>query len=148
MQQLVAQERGDVHGCGELVVQVVRHAGGDDAEHAEAIEAGGVTLALRVIAARRKAHQELTLAGTERGDHQVDEPALVDALGAGRLGAAGLDVFVEEPVVPPALMALDNVVLMPHHASSTEECMQAMGELVVNNLRAYFEDGKALTPVG
>jgi lactate dehydrogenase-like 2-hydroxyacid dehydrogenase len=77
----------------------------------------------------------------------VDEPALVDALVGGRLGAAGLDVFHDEPVVPEALLRLENVVLTPHVASSTEETMRAMGETVVANLVSWFEGKGALTPV-
>ncbi len=77
----------------------------------------------------------------------VDEAALVAALSEGRLGAAGLDVFHDEPVVPPALLALDNVVLTPHIASSTEETMRAMGECVVGNLTSWFDGKGALTAV-
>ena len=77
----------------------------------------------------------------------VDEKALVEALTAGRLGAAGLDVFENEPHVPEALLALDNVVLTPHIASNTEETMQAMGECVLDNVRSWFAGKGALTPV-
>jgi hydroxypyruvate reductase len=77
----------------------------------------------------------------------VDEPALIAALAGGRLGAAGLDVFDDEPRVPPALRRLDNVVLTPHVASSTEETMGAMGECVVGNLVSWFAGRGALTPV-
>ncbi len=77
----------------------------------------------------------------------VDEAALTAALSEGRLGAAGLDVFHDEPTVPPALLALENVVLTPHIASSTEETMRAMGECVVGNLVSWFEGKGALTPV-
>ena len=77
----------------------------------------------------------------------VDEPALVEALKTGRLGAAGLDVFHDEPNVPAELMALDNVVLTPHVASSTEETMGAMGDCVVGNLVSWFDGKGALTPV-
>jgi hydroxypyruvate reductase len=77
----------------------------------------------------------------------VDQEALVDALRDGRLGAAGLDVFHDEPNVPAALCTLDNVVLTPHIASSTEETMRAMGECVVGNLVSWFKGAGALTPV-
>jgi lactate dehydrogenase-like 2-hydroxyacid dehydrogenase len=76
----------------------------------------------------------------------VDERALVNALVEGRLGAAGLDVFDDEPNVPMALAKLDNVVLTPHIASSTEETMAAMGECVVGNLVSWFSGDGALTP--
>ena len=77
----------------------------------------------------------------------VDEPALVDALVSGKLGAAGLDVFHDEPNVPAALLSLDNVVLTPHIASSTEETAKAMGDCVVDNLVSWFEGRGALNPV-
>ena len=73
----------------------------------------------------------------------VDQPALIEALASGRLGAAGLDVFANEPEVPDALIAMDNVVLQPHQGSASIETRDAMGELVLDNLRAHFE-GKPL----
>jgi hydroxypyruvate reductase 2 len=69
----------------------------------------------------------------------VDEEALVAALAEGRLGGAGLDVFVDEPNVPPALFGMDNVVLQPHQGSATVETRRAMGDLVLANLAAHFE---------
>jgi hydroxypyruvate reductase len=77
----------------------------------------------------------------------VDEPALVRALTDGRLGAAGLDVFENEPNVPEDLLGLENVVLTPHIASNTEETMTAMGECVLENVRSWFAGKGALTPV-
>jgi hydroxypyruvate reductase len=77
----------------------------------------------------------------------VDEQALVAALTEGRLGAAGLDVFENEPHVPEALLGLDNVVLTPHIASNTEETMQAMGECLLANVRSWFAGKGAVTPV-
>lgn len=68
----------------------------------------------------------------------VDEKALVDALASGRIAGAGLDVFEDEPRVPEALFALDNVVLLPHLASNTHETRAAMGERVEDNLAAFF----------
>lgn len=77
----------------------------------------------------------------------VDEPALVAALAGKRIAGAGLDVFADEPNVPKALLALDNVVLTPHIASATTDTRAAMGQLVLDNLASWFRDGKALTPV-
>jgi lactate dehydrogenase-like 2-hydroxyacid dehydrogenase len=77
----------------------------------------------------------------------VDEPALVEALLAGRIAGAALDVFEDEPNVPPALFALDNVVLLPHIASATGETRQAMADCVLANLRSWFDSGRLLTPV-
>ena len=77
----------------------------------------------------------------------VDEPALVAALADGRLGGAGLDVFVDEPRVPPALFAMDDVVLQPHVASATVETRGAMGDLVIDNLRKHFAGEPVITPV-
>lgn len=73
----------------------------------------------------------------------VDEVALIDALQAGRLGAAGLDVFANEPEVPKALISMDNVVLQPHQGSACVETRDAMGDLVLANLSAHFA-GKPL----
>lgn len=77
----------------------------------------------------------------------VDEAALVQALVEKRIRAAGLDVFEDEPRVPAELLALDNVVLTPHIASSTEETMTAMGNCVLDNLRSWFAGRGAVTPV-
>ena len=77
----------------------------------------------------------------------VDEPALVSALAGKRIAGAALDVFADEPRVPEALFALDNVVLTPHIASATADTRAAMGQLVLDNLESFFRDGRALTPV-
>jgi hydroxypyruvate reductase len=77
----------------------------------------------------------------------VDEDALVAALSEGRLGGAGLDVFVHEPNVPQALWNMDNVVLLPHQASATIETRRAMADLVFGNLAAHFAGSEPLTPV-
>jgi len=77
----------------------------------------------------------------------VDEEALVAALVDGRLGGAGLDVFADEPHVPPALIELDNVVLLPHLASGTVETRSDMAELALANLRSYLSDGSLVTPI-
>lgn len=72
----------------------------------------------------------------------VDEAALVEALQAGRIAGAGLDVFADEPRVPEALRGLDNVVLTPHIASATRETRQAMADRVIDNLEGFFRDGR------
>lgn len=77
----------------------------------------------------------------------VDESALVELLEQGRIAGAGLDVFVDEPHVPPALLDMDNVVLQPHCASGTVETRGAMAQLVVDNLAAHFADKPLLTAV-
>src|SRR5215469_6353841 len=75
----------------------------------------------------------------------VDEPALVAALKAGVIKGAGLDVFVNEPHIPPELLGMDNVVLLPHVGSATRETRQAMGDLCKANLDAYFSGKGVLT---
>ncbi|CAI3803481.1 2-hydroxyacid dehydrogenase [Pseudarthrobacter sp. MM222] len=77
----------------------------------------------------------------------VDEDALVAALLAGRLAGAGLDVFAEEPKVPEDLLALENVVLLPHLGSGTHETRAAMAELTLANLRSFVTTGAVLTEV-
>ena len=77
----------------------------------------------------------------------IDEEAMVQLLVEGRLGGAGLDVFADEPRVPEALFALDNVVLQPHVGSATHATRGAMGQLVVDNLKAHFAGKPLLTAV-
>ncbi|KAK4839470.1 hypothetical protein QYF36_022205 [Acer negundo] len=81
-----------------------------------------------------------------RGAH-VDEPELVSALLEGRLAGARLDVYENEPEVPEQLLGLDNVVLLPHVGSNTEETSKAMADLVIRNLETYFGNKPLLTPV-
>jgi lactate dehydrogenase-like 2-hydroxyacid dehydrogenase len=68
----------------------------------------------------------------------VDEAALVRALQERRIAGAALDVYEHEPEVPAELLALDNVVLVPHIASSTAQTRQAMAQRVLDNLDAFF----------
>lgn len=77
----------------------------------------------------------------------VDEPALIAALQNGTIAAAGLDVFADEPRVPQALIDLPNVSLLPHVASASVPTRNAMADLVVDNLIAWFDKGQPLTPV-
>jgi lactate dehydrogenase-like 2-hydroxyacid dehydrogenase len=77
----------------------------------------------------------------------VDTAALVAALRDGTIGAAGLDVYEDEPHVPAELLELDNAVLLPHVGSASVPTRRAMGQLVVDNLISWFDTGRALTPV-
>lgn len=78
----------------------------------------------------------------------VDQSALIAALEGRQLGGAALDVYADEPRVPEALLKLDNVVLAPHIASATHATRHAMGNLMIDNLRAHFAGQPLLTPVG
>jgi hydroxypyruvate reductase len=77
----------------------------------------------------------------------VDEAALIEALQQGVIAGAGLDVFEDEPRVPEALRALDNVVLTPHMASGTVQTRADMANLTAANLEAHFAGKPLLTPV-
>ncbi len=77
----------------------------------------------------------------------VDETALIAALRNKVIRAAGLDVFADEPNVPAALVAMDNVVLLPHVGSASVATRTAMGQLVADNLVAWFAGKGPLTPV-
>lgn len=82
---------------------------------------------------------EAYLVNTARGD-VVDENALIEALQAGRIGGAGLDVFAHEPKIDPRLLALGNVSLLPHMGSATFEGRTASGDKVIANIR-FWADG-------
>jgi lactate dehydrogenase-like 2-hydroxyacid dehydrogenase len=77
----------------------------------------------------------------------VDEPALIAALKSGTILAAGLDVFEKEPNVPEELKSLQNVVLLPHIGSASVVTRNAMDQLVVDNLKSWFDGKPPLTPV-
>ena len=77
----------------------------------------------------------------------VDQTALIRALDEGVIAGAALDVFEDEPNVPEALRARDNVVLTPHIASATWQTRRAMADLAFNNLQAHFAGHPLLTPV-
>ena len=77
----------------------------------------------------------------------VDEDALIAALKSGTIMAAGLDVFAREPMVPDELRAMQNVVLLPHIGSASVVTRNAMDQLVVDNLNAWFAGKAPLTPI-
>jgi hypothetical protein len=77
----------------------------------------------------------------------VDEPALIAALKSGTILAAGLDVFANEPNVPDELRTMQNAVLLPHIGSASVVTRNAMDQLMVDNLKAWFAGKPPLTPV-
>ncbi len=85
--------------------------------------------------------RDAVLINTSRGE-VVDEEALVQALAAGRIAGAGLDVYTGEPVVHPGLLAREDVVLLPHLGSATRETREAMGMRALTNLIGYFDRGE------
>jgi hydroxypyruvate reductase len=85
-----------------------------------------------------------TLINIARGSI-VDEPALVRALADGTIKAAGLDVFADEPHIPETLLAMDNVVLLPHVGSATHETRKAMADLCKANVDRWFTEGSVVT---
>jgi glyoxylate reductase len=89
---------------------------------------------------------EAVLVNTSRGP-VVDEAALADALAEGRIFAAGLDVYEQEPEVHPRLLELENVVLAPHIGSASIETRDRMAELAAENLVAVLRGEEPKTPV-
>ncbi|MBA2668823.1 MAG: D-glycerate dehydrogenase, partial [Gemmatimonadetes bacterium] len=86
------------------------------------------------------------LINTARGP-LVDESALAEALRAGHLAGAGLDVYEKEPIVTPGLLDLPNVVLLPHVGSATVQTRTRMAMLAARNVRAVLSGEPALTPL-
>jgi glyoxylate reductase len=86
------------------------------------------------------------LINTSRGD-LIREEALAIALELGHLGAAGLDVYSEEPTIHPRLLAAPRTVLLPHIGSATEETRRKMGAIAVSNVQAVLSGNPPLTPV-
>jgi lactate dehydrogenase-like 2-hydroxyacid dehydrogenase len=79
------------------------------------------------------------LINTARGD-SIDQAALLAALTENRIAGAGLDVYLNEPNVPNQLRILDNVTLLPHIGSATEEVRIAMGMVAADNVDAFFSN--------
>jgi lactate dehydrogenase-like 2-hydroxyacid dehydrogenase len=77
----------------------------------------------------------------------VQERALIEALRSKAILSAGLDVFEDEPRVPPELIAMEHIVLLPHVGSASVHTRNAMGQLVVDNLASWFSGKGPLTPV-
>jgi glyoxylate reductase len=78
------------------------------------------------------------LVNTARGEI-VDEIALAQALEAGAIAGAGLDVYADEPSIPESLRALNNVVMLPHIGSATIEGRHAMGDKVIINIQTFLD---------
>jgi glyoxylate reductase len=78
------------------------------------------------------------IVNTARGEI-IDEVALVRMLRAKEIAGAALDVYENEPAVNPKLLAMDNVVLLPHMGSATHEGRIDMGQLVIINIRSFFD---------
>ncbi len=86
------------------------------------------------------------LVNIARGDI-VAEAALIEALQQNRIAGAGLDVYEFEPKVPEALVALENVTLLPHLGTAAQEVREGMGMMAVENLIAFFDGKAVLNPV-
>ena len=134
-----AQEKSEMHFFPSLIEMahwcdflIVACPGGDATRH---IVNADVLAALGA---------DGTLINIARGSI-VDEAALVHALKNNIIKAAGLDVLANEPHVPAELLAMGNVVLLPHVGSGTNETRRAMADLVVRNLRAHFDAEPLLT---
>ena len=94
----------------------------------------------------RKMKRTAVLINTSRGP-VVDERALADALREGVIAGAGLDVYEREPAVEPALLALENVVLLPHIASASERTRTRMAVRAAENIVAFLDHKPLLDPV-
>jgi hydroxypyruvate reductase len=97
----------------------------------------------KVLAAMRPGAHLVNIA---RGD-VVEEAALIEALRAGRIAGAGLDVYENEPEVPEILRKMENVTLLPHLGTAAQEVREAMGLMAVENLRAFFAGEAPPNPV-
>jgi len=103
-----------------------------------AVPGGASTHHLINAAALAQMQPHALFINISRGD-VVDEPALISCLQAGGIAGAGLDVYEFEPLVPPALIAMENVTLLPHLGTAALEVREAMGLMAVDNLVAHLE---------
>lgn len=120
--------------AGEVDFVVAAVPGGAETRHLIGVDA--------LSAMQGHAH----LINISRGD-VVDEAALIAALEAGAIGGAGLDVYEQEPEVPEALRALDNVTLLPHLGTAALEVRLDMGLMAVDNVRAFCTGSALPNPV-
>jgi lactate dehydrogenase-like 2-hydroxyacid dehydrogenase len=107
---------------------------------------GGETKGMVNAEVMRALGPEGVLINVGRGS-VVDERALAEALRKKEILTAGLDVFEDEPKVPKELIAMDHIVLLPHVGSASVHTRNAMGQLVVDNLKSWFSGKGPLTPV-
>jgi len=106
----------------------------------------GETHHLIDAAALSKMKRDAYLINTARGPI-VDQTALCDALEAGRLRGAGLDVFEDEPRVNPRLLALPSVVAIPHIGSATEEARSAMAKIAATDVARFLRGEKPINVI-
>ena len=77
----------------------------------------------------------------------IDQEELINCLKTNVIAGAGLDVYTNEPHIPQELINVKNTVLLPHIGSATVETRIAMGQLVFDNIKAYFDNKPLITPV-
>ncbi|KAB8203586.1 D-isomer specific 2-hydroxyacid dehydrogenase [Aspergillus parasiticus] len=93
-----------------------------------------------------KMKDDVVIINTARGS-LLDEAALVEALQAGKVASAGLDVFENEPIVHPGLLHDNRVMILPHIGTTTRETKREMELLTLRNIENVLDDGKLLTPI-
>jgi lactate dehydrogenase-like 2-hydroxyacid dehydrogenase len=111
-----------------------------------ALPGGAATQGTMTRAALEALGPQGTFVNIARGS-VVDEAALIELLGDGRLGAAALDVFLNEPKINPAFFELNHAVLHPHQASATHPTRDAMGDLTLANVEAFLQGKGLITEV-
>ncbi|KAB8219737.1 D-isomer specific 2-hydroxyacid dehydrogenase [Aspergillus novoparasiticus] len=94
----------------------------------------------------KKMKDDVVIINTARGS-LLDEAALVEALQAGKVASAGLDVFENEPIVHPGLLHDNRVMILPHIGTTTRETKREMELLTLRNIENALDDGKLLTPI-